>query len=76
VVLTALTAVLGLVPLTIGGSRMWGGFGWVNIFGLIASIPLSLVLLPALIVLASRWTGRAGRWARREETPAPVNAAE
>ena len=58
VVLTALTAVLGLVPLTIGGGRMWGSFGWVNIFGLVASIPLSLVLLPAFIALAYRLTGR------------------
>jgi multidrug efflux pump subunit AcrB len=58
VVLTALTAVLGLVPLTIGGGRMWGSFGWVNIFGLVASIPLSLVLLPAFIALAFRLTGR------------------
>ncbi|HVO12727.1 MAG TPA: efflux RND transporter permease subunit [Vicinamibacteria bacterium] len=58
VVLTALTAVLGLVPLTLFGGRMWGSFGWVNIFGLIASIPLSLVLLPSFIVLAHRLTSR------------------
>ncbi len=60
VVLTALTAVLGLVPLTLFGGRMWGSFGWVNIFGLIASIPLSLVLLPSFIVLSRRLrsTGR------------------
>lgn len=57
VVLTALTAVLGLVPLTLSG-RMWGAFGWVNIFGLVASIPLSLILLPAFIVMADRITGR------------------
>jgi multidrug efflux pump len=60
VVLTALTAVLGLLPLTLGGGRMWGSFGWVNIFGLVASIPLSLVLLPAFIVLAYRITS----WSR------------
>lgn len=58
VVLTALTAVLGLVPLTLGGGRLWGAFGWVNIFGLIASIPLSLVLLPAIISLAFRFERR------------------
>ncbi len=58
VVLTALTAVLGLVPLTLFGGRMWGSFGWVNIFGLVASIPLSLVLLPSFIVLAHRLGSR------------------
>jgi len=67
VVLTALTAVLGLVPLTLGGGRMWSSFGWVNIFGLMVSIPLSLVLLPALIVLALRLTGRWRRWERQDQ---------
>lgn len=54
VVLTALTAVLGLVPLTLGGGKLWGAFGWVNIFGLLASIPLSLVLLPAMVAVVYR----------------------
>jgi multidrug efflux pump len=54
VVLTALTAILGLLPLTLTGSSMWNSFGWVNIFGLIVSIPLSLILLPALIVIFYR----------------------
>lgn len=58
VVLTAMTAILGLVPLTLWGNALWSAFGWVNIFGLIASIPLSLVLLPAFIALCWRWTGR------------------
>jgi multidrug efflux pump len=67
VVLTALTAVLGLVPLTLWGAKMWNGFGWVNIFGLVASIPLSLVLLPALIVLTSRRKWAAGPAPTTEE---------
>jgi multidrug efflux pump subunit AcrB len=58
VVLTALTAILGLLPLTLGGGTVWASFGWVNIFGLLASIPLSLVLLPAMIVGALRLLGR------------------
>ncbi|MBI1752221.1 MAG: efflux RND transporter permease subunit [Acidobacteria bacterium] len=54
VILTALTAVLGLLPLTLRGGPMWSAFGWVNIFGLMTSIPLSLILLPAFIVLVNR----------------------
>lgn len=55
VVLTALTAILGLLPLTVGGGVFWGAFGWVNVFGLATSIPLSLVLLPAFLALSERF---------------------
>jgi HAE1 family hydrophobic/amphiphilic exporter-1 len=54
VVLTALTAVLGLLPLTLKGGPLWSAFGWVNVFGLITSIPLSLVLVPALMAIVYR----------------------
>jgi predicted RND superfamily exporter protein len=60
VVLTALTAMLGLLPLTLGGTAVFASFGWVNIFGLATSIPLSLILLPALLALPYRFgRGRA-----------------
>lgn len=54
VVLTAFTAILGLLPLTLGGGSLWSPFGWVNVFGLAVSIPLSLVLLPAFLALSYR----------------------
>ena len=60
VVLTALTAILGLFPLAVGGGSLWAGFGWVNIFGLAASIPLSLVLLPAFLAVTFRIRRRKG----------------
>jgi multidrug efflux pump subunit AcrB len=63
VVLTALTAILGLLPLTLSGGVFWKAFGWVNIFGLATSIPLSLILLPAMLAVAFRL---------RERKPAPV----
>ena len=55
VVLTAFTAILGLLPLTLDGGAFWSAFGWVNIFGLATSIPLSLVLLPALLSVTYRF---------------------
>jgi multidrug efflux pump subunit AcrB len=67
VVLTALTAILGLLPLTLGGGAFWAAFGWVNIFGLATSIPLSLVLLPALLALTYRF--------RKPEARAAAEAA-
>lgn len=67
VVLTALTAVLGLLPLALGKGTDWTAFAWVNIFGLLASIPLSLILLPALIVLLYRL---------RKPPPTPNGEAE
>jgi hypothetical protein len=42
------------LPLTLGGGVFWGAFGWVNVFGLATSIPLSLVLLPAFLALSYR----------------------
>jgi multidrug efflux pump subunit AcrB len=57
VVLTALTAVLGLLPLTFKGGPLWSAFGWVNVFGLVTSIPLSLVVVPALMVIVYRRRG-------------------
>jgi multidrug efflux pump subunit AcrB len=65
VILTALTAVLGLLPLGLQGGNMWSSFVWANVFGLLASIPLSLVLLPALVAIS---LGRESA-ARPERSP-------
>lgn len=74
VVLTALTAILGLLPLTLSGA-LWASFGWVNIFGLLVSIPLSLVVLPAMIVLAPRG-GRKRAQQAQSWRPAEVASAD
>jgi multidrug efflux pump subunit AcrB len=71
VVLTALTAVLGLLPLTLFGGPMWRAFGWVNLFGLIASIPLSLIVLPAFVLAAERLKERMSP----KRTPPPGSQA-
>jgi multidrug efflux pump subunit AcrB len=72
VVLTALTAILGLLPLTLGARTVFSPFGWVNVFGLVVSIPLSLVLLPALLALSFRTKRRAE--VSQELTTEPVVA--
>jgi multidrug efflux pump subunit AcrB len=77
VVLTALTAILGLLPLTLSGP-LWSAFGWVNIFGLVSSIPLSLVVLPAMIMLVQRpsrrWLSGPRRGARTPRTSEAIEA--
>jgi len=54
VLLTGLTAILGMLPLTLSGGPVWAAFGVVSIFGLLISIPLSLTLVPALCCLLLR----------------------
>ncbi len=73
VVLTALTAILGLLPLTLGGGVFWAAFGWVNVFGLAMSIPLSLLLLPALLTIAHRI--RTPRGVQGAASPAHAHGA-
>ena len=48
IVLTTLTTIGGLLPLTLTNSSMWSPMGWVIIGGLIASTVLTLVVVPVL----------------------------
>jgi hypothetical protein len=50
---------------------MWRAFGWVNLFGLIASIPLSLIVLPAFVLAAERLKERMSP----KRTPPPGSQA-
>jgi multidrug efflux pump subunit AcrB len=54
VVLTALTAIFGVLPLTLTGSSLWTPFGAVLIAGLISSTLLTLVVMPVAYVLMVR----------------------
>lgn len=54
IVLTTVTTVSGLLPLTLTGSSMWSPLGWTIIGGLLTSTLLTLVLVPALYQLAAR----------------------
>lgn len=48
IILTTLTTVGGLLPLTLQGSTMWSPMGWAIIGGLLASTVLTLVVVPVL----------------------------
>lgn len=51
IILTTLTTIGGLLPLTLTNSTMWSPMGWVIIGGLIASTALTLIVVPVLYKL-------------------------
>ena len=48
ILLTTLTTIGGLLPLTLQGSTLWSPMGWAIIGGLLVSMVLTLVVVPAL----------------------------
>ncbi|MBN3034978.1 MAG: efflux RND transporter permease subunit [Bacteroidales bacterium] len=48
ILLTTLTTVGGLLPLTLGGGTMWAPMGWTIIGGLLVSTALTLIVVPVL----------------------------
>ncbi|GAA3925545.1 efflux RND transporter permease subunit [Litoribacillus peritrichatus] len=54
IILTTLTTVGGLLPLTIQGGIMWAPMGWTIIGGLAVSTVLTLILVPVLYKLFTR----------------------
>ncbi|MEM8907623.1 MAG: efflux RND transporter permease subunit [Bacteroidota bacterium] len=51
IVLTTLTTILGLLPLTLAGGSMWAPMGWTIIGGLMTSTVFVLLLVPILYQL-------------------------
>ncbi len=54
IVMTTLTTILGLLPLTLGGGSMWAPMGWTIIGGLLTSTTFVLLLVPVLYRLLGR----------------------
>jgi len=54
IVLTAMTTIGGLLPLTLGGGTLWAPMGWTIIGGLLLSTLLTLVVVPVLYLLVHR----------------------
>jgi len=48
IMLTTLTTILGLIPLTFSGTSLWSPLGWTLIGGLLSSMLLTLVIVPVL----------------------------
>jgi multidrug efflux pump subunit AcrB len=46
--LTTGTMVMGLMPLVVSGSKLWGPMAWVQVCGLLFSTALTLVVVPVL----------------------------
>jgi multidrug efflux pump subunit AcrB len=54
ILITMLTTIGGLLPLTLSGSSLWSPLGWVIIGGLLVSTGLTLVVVPTLYVMLTR----------------------
>jgi len=82
VLLTAITTILGLIPLTTGlsfnfmtlslevggeSSQWWGPMGVAVIFGLAIATVLTLIVVPVMYDFVSGWTERGDREAMEEE---------
>lgn len=48
IVLTSLTTILGLMPLTVSGTSLWSPLGWTLIGGMVSSTFLTLLVVPIL----------------------------
>ena len=48
IILTSMTTILGLLPLTLSGSSLWSPLGWTIIGGMVSSTLLTLLVVPIL----------------------------
>lgn len=60
IVLTALTTIGGLLPLTLRGGTIWAPMGWTIIGGLIVSTMLTLIIVPVTYKILERKKAKVG----------------
>lgn len=60
IVMTTLTTILGLLPLTLMGGSLWAPMGWTIIGGLLTSTTFVLLLVPILYILFTKETNGEG----------------
>ena len=56
--LTSIAAAIGVVPMVLSGSTLWGPLGAVVCFGLLVSMVLTLIILPVLYYVSFRKTSK------------------
>jgi multidrug efflux pump subunit AcrB len=54
IILTSLTTIGGLLPLTLRGGTLWAPLGWTIIGGLLVSTMLTLIMVPVFYKLMIR----------------------
>lgn len=54
IILTTLTTIVGLLPLTLTGSTLWAPLGWTIIGGMVSSTALTLIIVPILLYYFSK----------------------
>jgi len=64
IILTTLTTILGLIPLTFTGTSLWSPLGWTLIGGLLSSMLLTLVIVPILY----NWFTRSNKIKQLQES--------
>jgi multidrug efflux pump subunit AcrB len=58
IVLTALTTIGGLLPLTLKGGTLWAPLGWTIIGGLLVSTMMTLIIVPVFYQFMEPKSGR------------------
>ena len=72
IVLTSITTILGLLPLTLGQTNLWSPLGWTIIGGMLTSTFLVLLLVPILYRFFSaegKVEAWGGYWGGRRKAP-------
>jgi HAE1 family hydrophobic/amphiphilic exporter-1 len=73
VLMTSITTIVGLLPLSVRGGDFWGPFGFAMIFGLAASTLLTLLIQPAPYAMLERRIERRATAEGRGENEARVS---
>ena len=72
IMLTALTTIGGLIPLTLRGGTMWAPMGWTIIGGLLVSTLITVIIIPVTYLLLERKKNTNHELERNEKKPSGI----